>query len=112
LVENAIQASPRNGVVCLEVEPFDRGLRCEVTDQGPGLSEAALKHLFVAGRGSRPGGHGLGLAISHQLARHLGGEVRLGRTGCTGSTFVLELPEVVGRQEQSPVEPPSPAAVV
>lgn len=95
LMENAIQASPQGGVVRLGIRPAGERIRCEVEDHGPGLPEAVRQNLFLAGRRGRAGGHGLGLAISHQLARHLGGELYLGRTGPEGTVFVLEIPHAL-----------------
>ena len=65
----------------------------EVSDTGPGISDAARAHLFEAFQGStRTGGAGLGLAIAAELVRAHGGEIRLVE-GTIGATFRLTIPD-------------------
>jgi signal transduction histidine kinase len=72
--------------------------RIAVTDTGVGMSPAELAAVFkpfVQGqRGTRRvhGGTGLGLTISRQLARLMGGDVTAVSEPGTGSTFTLWLP--------------------
>lgn len=69
--------------------------RCEIEiiDRGPGVPEKFLDKLFdpFVSSASESGGTGLGLAISRELARAMGGELALTRTGAEGATFMLTL---------------------
>jgi len=92
LLQNAVQATPRNKNVRLAINPSDHGAVFEVADQGPGLPNAVRDNLFLPCRSTKPGGNGIGLALSQHLARHLGTDLKLVSSSQTGCVFALVLP--------------------
>jgi signal transduction histidine kinase len=103
LIANAIKFTSR-GSVLVRIAPEGAGrVAFAVTDTGIGIPRDKQQIIFEAfqqadGSTSRQyGGTGLGLSISRQLARLLGGELRLASTPGAGSTFTLVLPLVDAR---------------
>ena len=79
------------------VTPAGDVLRIDVRDTGIGWSEDQIACLFQpyaqassATRGAF-GGTGLGLSVTREIARLLGGDVRVASTLGAGSTFTLEV---------------------
>jgi len=107
LAGNAVKFTDHGGV-CVTVERGDKGAaRFSVIDTGPGVPadrREAIFDSFEQGDGSharRFEGAGLGLAISRELVRLMGGELTLADNPGGGSIFAfsVRLPECV------PVEP-------
>jgi CheY-like chemotaxis protein/signal transduction histidine kinase len=110
LLSNALKFTEQ-GTVRLRVtaEPGNE-VSFAVSDSGIGIAEEQQGLIFEAFRqadGSthrKYGGTGLGLSISRDLARLLGGDIRVQSTPGTGSVFTLTLPSEF---HDSRVEPPA-----
>ncbi|NEX18388.1 MAG: hypothetical protein C1943_17725 [Halochromatium sp.] len=106
LVNNAIKYTDE-GFVELSAEWTGEALRVLVADTGPGIPEAQRERILLPfQRGERVGkqsGVGLGLAISLQIIRLLGGDLVIdGRDG-GGAVFRVELPLVEIAHEVEPL---------
>jgi signal transduction histidine kinase len=98
LLSNAQRYGRRGGEIHLTVSLDPSTLTISVKDDGPGLPESAVPHLFERfyrhekARSRETGGTGLGLAISRKLAFLMGGELSAGNHPEGGAVFTLSLP--------------------
>jgi two-component system sensor histidine kinase MprB len=92
LLDNASKWSPPLGTVTVRL---DQGA-LTVTDEGPGISEADLPHVFERFYRSTESrtlpGSGLGLAIVQQTAQRHGGTIAAGNAETGGAVFRLWIP--------------------
>ncbi|MBM3907445.1 MAG: PAS domain S-box protein [Gemmatimonadetes bacterium] len=103
LVLNAVQASPSGGQVRVAARAIARGqlpsgvsfddgaYEILVTDQGPGISAEIIERLFEPFSTTKPGGTGLGLAVTHRAIEAHKGYV-LVDTEQAGTRFTVLLP--------------------
>ena len=103
LIGNARSFSPRNGTIFLQARGTGAMIEISVMDEGPGMPEAKLEHVFDRFYSERPMGEefgkhsGLGLSISRQIVEALKGRIaaenRLGDEGqIVGARFIVRLP--------------------
>jgi signal transduction histidine kinase/CheY-like chemotaxis protein len=116
LTGNALKFTQRGRIdVDIRVEPGRPGparLTLCVADTGCGIPAGMLERVFEnfsqTDEGARRGGTGLGLTISRQLARLMGGELTVSSVPGEGSRFTLDMPCRVLEPAESPA--PDPAA--
>jgi len=98
LVVNAIKFTPEGGEVAVECQAESDRVSLSVRDTGIGIPSEHLERIFEPFvQGDRAPnraaeGVGLGLAISRELARGMGGEVTVASAPGEGSVFTLTLP--------------------
>jgi nitrogen fixation/metabolism regulation signal transduction histidine kinase len=83
LVKNALEASPEGAApvrLCCRIE--GREALVEVEDDGPGI--ASTDNLFVPFYTTKPGGSGIGLALSRQIVEAHEGELTLANRNAQG----------------------------
>ncbi len=98
LLSNAFKYSEK-GTVVFSVDKADKLYYICVKDEGVGISEEDLNHIFdefrqVDGSFTRKvGGTGLGLSITRKFVEMLGGEIKVSSKPGVGSCFTVILPE-------------------
>jgi signal transduction histidine kinase len=112
LLGNAIKFTPAGGKINLSCETSSDGVcLLRVSDTGVGVPVDKLESIFdpfvqVERKLNQPiSGIGLGLAISRELARSMGGDVTVVSQMGGGSTFTLQLPlSSQQRSDNAPIE--------
>ena len=95
LVRNAADAvDGTDGTVTVTWSVYDRVLELAVLDDGPGIADTA--NLFVPFYTTKPGGSGIGLALSRRIAEAHGGRISLENRPQGGCVATLRLP--LGRE--------------
>lgn len=94
LLRNAADAVVEVGGGSVRLAVAGKGDQVEVRvrDDGTGISEELLPKLFDPFFSTKDGGTGLGLALTHQIIREHGGDIRVESEPGQGATFVLTLP--------------------
>jgi signal transduction histidine kinase len=95
LLLNAVDAMPQGGDVEVRTAWDQRAneVHIEVADGGRGISPAHADQLFRPFFTTKPGGTGLGLAVSKRLAEQQGGTLRYLPNPGGGTIFRVQLPQ-------------------
>jgi signal transduction histidine kinase len=113
LVENAVKFSPGGGGISVSLQRHEGRVLFAVRDEGLGIPPREQERIFEKFFRLDPnltrgvGGTGLGLYISRELVRRMGGRIWVASSEGEGSTFFFELP-AVEQEEQAVDEPAEP----
>jgi len=97
LVENGVKYSPDGGTVVVRLRTVGGHVRFSVVDEGLGIPHAEQRRIFEKFYRLDPnmtrgiGGTGLGLYISRELVRRMGGRIWVESAPGHGSTFTFDL---------------------
>ncbi len=104
LISNAIEASPSGPVKivlnCLEGDEGRTGVvRISVLDSGPGVPDHLMPRIFDPFFSTKETAMGMGLTISLQMIKKMGGALLVGTSDCGRFMFTAEIPsrEAVGK---------------
>jgi two-component system sensor histidine kinase KdpD len=95
IVHNAIQYTPPDALIRITVLPKDEKCVITISDNGPGIPEKELTHLFEKFYRlpeSKTGGTGLGLSIAKGFVEAHGGTITVENRKEGGAQFSMEIP--------------------
>ncbi|NGZ87120.1 XrtA/PEP-CTERM system histidine kinase PrsK [Duganella aceris] len=95
LVQNAVEATPRDGSVALRLRLRGDGAAAilEVCDSGHGMTEQFMRErLFKPFESTKTAGMGIGVFESREYLREIGGSLDVASAPLQGTTFRLTLP--------------------
>ncbi len=94
-ISNAVKYSPEGGTISLNAQRLDDSWQVEVHDQGIGIPQDALPHVFdrfYRVNENQTAGSGLGLYICKEIIQRHGGQIGARSDVNQGSTFWFTLP--------------------
>jgi signal transduction histidine kinase len=103
LLTNAVLYGRAGGTIEVGGEEEDGMIRFWVKDDGPGIREQDLPHIFEQFHTTAAGhkGSGLGLAIARQVVQTHGGRIWVESTEGEGAAFYFTLPKAQGEQKNN-----------
>ena len=108
LLDNAIAYTPSGGTVSVSTERLDSRVVLRVRDDGPGVPQEALPHLFDRffrcdddGRARPTGGAGLGLALAKSIARDHDATISASNAEAGGAVFSVEFAAPAGTSSET-----------
>ncbi|TCS38579.1 putative PEP-CTERM system histidine kinase [Paucimonas lemoignei] len=103
LIQNAIEATPRDGKVTVSLERQGNTAIVTIGDNGAGMSEEFIRDkLFKPFESTKAGGMGIGVFESREYINELGGKMEVESRVSQGTVFRLTLPLL--QQEERPVD--------
>ncbi len=92
---NSIEAMPNGGKITITIITEENNVILKIADQGTGISEKDLPHIFVPFYSTKTesSGTGLGLAVAYGIIANHSGKIEVERTSNEGTTIKIVLPQ-------------------
>jgi len=97
LVKNAMEAIRDGGTIDIDLDADDNDIIVVFRDNGIGMSEEQVIHLFEPYKTNKEFGTGLGLMISARIVRDHGGTISVESKPNEGTAFTIKLPRLERR---------------
>ncbi len=92
LIMNSIEAMGENGTIIINGEIDSEMAVVRISDDGVGMSEEVMEHIFDPFYSAKAKGTGLGLFVSYQIVKECNGEIHYESEYGKGTVAVLSLP--------------------
>ncbi len=92
ILSNGIEAMQDGGMISISTEKIPNGVEIRINDEGIGIPEVELQHIFEPFYTTRERGSGLGLSISYKLIEAHNGDIWALSSPGKGTTFIIQLP--------------------
>jgi signal transduction histidine kinase len=89
---NAQQAMPDGGELMIRTSMDEDSALIDITDTGPGISEADRQKMFEVSFSTKQGGSGLGLLTTKRIIQAHQGSIEVQTTPGRGTNFRISLP--------------------
>lgn len=100
LIKNALDAIDEKqddhivGMIEIGMTQNDQQVSILISDNGGGMDQNTLNHLFNPFFTTKEGGTGLGLSVSYRIIKNHGGSIAVESQVGTGTAFVITLPKI------------------
>ena len=99
LIENALQYSPKDSLISISINQFEKYIKFEITNAGQGIAPEKLPHIFdrfyradESRTGNEQKGYGLGLSLAKRIADLHKGSLSVSSEVDKKTVFTFELP--------------------
>jgi len=92
LIQNAVEASPKGGVVRISTIQDNNHVSLEVSDKGPGINKEIRKKLFDPMFSTKVNHVGMGLTLVKDIVARHNGSISCHSDPVEGTTFCVTLP--------------------
>lgn len=101
LVNNAIEASDKTGVVDVRAEIERDSLVIMIRDHGVGMDQDTLENVFIPFYTKKSSGTGLGMAIAKKIIEGHKGEIKVKSKEGSGTEVIIKLPCINRETEEN-----------
>jgi len=92
IIVNAVEASPNNGIIDIQVFEQDNEVEVIVTDQGKGFTKKIIEHIFKPHISDKAEGAGMGLYLANRMIKlYYQGSIIIENNEAKGATVSLNL---------------------
>lgn len=92
VIKNSVEAIQDNGIIEMIVSVNKKGVEIIIQDNGIGMSESELEHIYEMFYTSKRNGTGLGVSLSYEIILGHNGSMKYQSVKNEGTKCIIELP--------------------